>query len=180
VSGTSRDVANEEEIWLFVNGAHYAIPQAGSPQVCDPMAVLTPEGNIEGCENCGVSGWGGTIIPGPINTLTVLDTVLIGQPAGSIFSLFICSQHGDGVVDAFNVLHTAPYPNPATDVISIDLLDARNADVSLFDGSGRRMAVNATITGNTIRISTAGLPKGIYALRVQQGEAVGIHRVAVD
>jgi hypothetical protein len=180
VSGISLDAANEEEIWLFVNGAHYAIPEPGSPQVCDPMAILTPEGNIEGCQNCSVSGWGGTVIPGPITTLTIMDSVILGQPAGSIFSLFICAQHGTGMVDAFGALRTSPYPNPATEAVFIDLPDARSANVSLFDGGGRQLAVNITIVGHTVRLNTAGLPKGLYGIRVQRGEHVAMHRVAVE
>src|SRR6187402_276271 len=38
VSGISNIPPDGEEVWVYVNGAHYAIPAAGDPQVCDPLA----------------------------------------------------------------------------------------------------------------------------------------------
>lgn len=180
VSGISQDVSNAEEVWLYVNGAHYTIPVPGLPQACDPMAVLTPNGDIAACSNCSVSGWGGTTIPGPITTLTVLDTVLMGMPAGSIFSLFICADHGTGAQDATTMQHASPYPNPARDVLFIDLRDVLNTHVRLFDASGRRVAITTSVVANRMSIFTAGLPSGIYALQVQQDAQLMVHQVVVE
>jgi gliding motility-associated-like protein len=99
VSGISEDPTNAEEIRLYVNGVHYAIPAAGTPNGCDPMAVLTGSGDIDACANCSVSGWNGTTIAGPISSLVVLDTLLRGAAAGSLFSLFICNGGGGGSVN---------------------------------------------------------------------------------
>ncbi len=101
-SGTSNTAPHEEEIKLYVNGIHYQIPSVGTPNGCDPMALLTPGGNLGGCVGCGVSGWNGTTIVGPITSLTVLDTVISGVPNGSIFSLFICGGGIGGTVDLGN------------------------------------------------------------------------------
>ena len=179
VSGTSQTNADIEEVWLYVNGAHYAIPEPGMPQSCDAMAVLTAEGNIAACANCSVSGWGGTVIPGPINTLTVLDTLLCGSAGGSIFSLFICAQHGNGWPDAAGMQPGYPYPNPAADAVSVRLSGVNAADVSLFDASGRCVTTGTNASANTVRMSTAALPDGIYTMRVRQGDALTVHRVVV-
>lgn len=89
-SGASNTAPSIEEIRLFVNGSHYAMPSAGSANGCDPMATLTVAGDLRGCSGCGVSGWAGTVISAPITTLTVEDVVIGGSPNGSLFSLWIC------------------------------------------------------------------------------------------
>jgi gliding motility-associated-like protein len=91
-SGISDGVGTREEIKLKLNGFHYKIPTVGSNNGCDPLGVLTIDGNVGPCNNCVVSGWNGTTITGNISTLTVIDTVLNGQPAGALFSLFICNN----------------------------------------------------------------------------------------
>ena len=178
-SGLSRDPSNAEEIWLYVNGNHYAIPEAGDQQVCDALAVLTPEGNIAACANCSVSGWGGTLIPGPISTLTVQDTVLIGAPAGAIFSLFLCGSGGIGVGELNSAFAAHPYPQPAQDAIYLDLSGSANAQVLLYDANGKLVSSTMATLSNTVRVSTADLPDGIYSLRVQQGDALTVHRIVV-
>jgi hypothetical protein len=91
-SGASCSGIDCEEIRLTINGAHYPMVSVGSNNACDPMAVLTGAGDLQGCGGCGVSGWSGTNITGfPISTLTVQDFVLGGIPNGSLFSLFICN-----------------------------------------------------------------------------------------
>jgi hypothetical protein len=91
ISGASNTAPSIEEVRLHINGAHYAMAAPGSANACDPMAVLTPAGDLQGCPGCGVSGWANTNITGfPISTLTVEDFVLGGAPNGSLFSLWIC------------------------------------------------------------------------------------------
>lgn len=101
-SGISYDPSNEEIFKLYVNGSHYAIPNAGTNNACDPMAVLTVSGDIIGCNNCGVSGWNGTSITGPISTIEVIDSLVMGSPNGSLFSLFICAGTGTGSLTHLN------------------------------------------------------------------------------
>lgn len=80
-----------EEVWLFVNGAHYVIPAPGTSNGCDDLAVITVNGDI-GSLVPG-AGWNMTI-PGPITDLEVRNVMFIGDAAGSIFSLFICEGQG--------------------------------------------------------------------------------------
>ena len=91
-SGISNTPPNVEEIRLYVNGAHYAIPAPGVSNGCDPMGVLTAAGDIGGCAGCGVSGWSGTTISMPsISTFRVDDFIVGGIANGALFSLFICN-----------------------------------------------------------------------------------------
>jgi hypothetical protein len=162
VSGVSGSFGHQEEVWLYVNGAHYAIPEPGSPQGCDPMAVLTPNGNIGPCINCTVSGWGGTVIPGPITTFTVLDTVLSGTPAGAIFSLFMCAQLSTGVPELEQPLPLVVYPDPVVDQLALQSGTAVVQNVSISDMSGREvLRMDGPGSGN---IDVAHLLPGQYVL----------------
>lgn len=93
-SGLTGDgFGNLEIASLYVNGTHYAIPAQGTPNGCDPMAILTADGDIAG--NGDVSGWLGTTITGSISTLEVRDSLISGSPGGMLFSLFFCEPDYD-------------------------------------------------------------------------------------
>lgn len=91
-SGLSNSSPSIERIVLRKNGVHYAIPVPGVANGCDPMAVLTGGGDVEGCAGCGVSGWSGTRIGGPISQMVVVDSVISGSPNGAIFSIFFANN----------------------------------------------------------------------------------------
>lgn len=84
-----------ELIRLYVNGQHYKLSGASAPSVCNPfspLAVLTEDGDITGCDECGAADWKGTVITGDISTLTVLDSCTFGYGNGTKFSLDICGN----------------------------------------------------------------------------------------
>ena len=89
VSGLSSSDVYYEELILEVNGHHYSITPHGTQNECEPLAVFTPTGNIAGCEGCSGAGINGIKIEGPIYTLTVIDSVFKGEPAGVVFGLFM-------------------------------------------------------------------------------------------
>lgn len=89
-SGISKVVGSTEEIIIYVNGEHYQVKEVGEENNCDDLGIITSKGNIGVPENTSVGGWVGTIIDGPIEQLEIKDTVIVGQPAGALFSLFIC------------------------------------------------------------------------------------------
>ena len=88
-SGVSTSDVYNEEVVLEVNGHHYMLKKKGTLNNCEEMAVLTPWGNITGCDGCSGSGWNNTRIEGPIYTLTIVDSVLLGEPAGVLFGLYM-------------------------------------------------------------------------------------------
>lgn len=91
-SGLSNSGPSVEKIVLRKNGVHYAIPLPGVANGCDAMALLTVEGDVTGCAGCGVSGWSGTRIGGPISQMVVVDTVISGAPNGALFSIFFANN----------------------------------------------------------------------------------------
>lgn len=167
-SGISSDPANDEIVVVMVNNMHYAISAPGTANACDPMAVLTPSGDVGGCSNCGVSGWNGTPVSGPISTLTVIDSVLMGAPAGSLFSLFICPVDpktgiGEMPASAFNV-----YPNPAADQLSLTGI-ANGTPFSITDATGRIVLTGTTGSGP---VDISALASGLYAVILPDARAV--------
>lgn len=154
---------HKEEIRLFVNEVHYAIPSAGTLNGCDPMAVLTDEGNIVACPNCPLSGWMGTTINGPISSLTVLDTVYYGNPAGTIFSLFIC----DSLVGAFEHETTTQYqffPNPLVNqsILKFPASDS-NTTFKLFNINGQTVYTDTKIKNGEVILYGEGFLPGVYS-----------------
>jgi hypothetical protein len=88
-SGLSSSSVYHEEVIIDVNGHHYPIAAVGSKNSCEELAALTANGNITGCNECSASGWNNTRIEGPIYTLTVTDSVILGEPAGALFALYM-------------------------------------------------------------------------------------------
>lgn len=88
-SGLSTSEHYNEEAIIEVNGHHYKITEAGTKNSCEDMAIVTSGGNITGCDGCSGSGWNGTRIEGPIYTLTIIDSVIFGEPAGILFAMYM-------------------------------------------------------------------------------------------
>ncbi len=88
-TGLSSSSVYDEEMIVYVNGEHYSIPEPGTLNSCEKLAYLSNSGNVTGCYECSTSGWNGTHIEGPIYTLTILDSVIKGEPAGALFALYM-------------------------------------------------------------------------------------------
>ncbi len=89
---------------------------------------------------------------------------------------------GNGVSDKTTGI-IAVYPNPAVSQVTIDLtgveLSSAGALAILFDVQGRKV-VEQTITGRITRMPVAGLPKGMYFLKVENRESYVISRLVVE
>lgn len=88
ISGISYLDWGKELVRLYVNGQHYPV-SFGSKLNCDPLAVLTSDGDLTGCYPCGASAWGDITIKGSISKLTVLDSCAWGYGNGVKTSLDI-------------------------------------------------------------------------------------------
>ena len=63
------------------------------------------------------------------------------------------------------------YPNPAKELLYVTMPEVNPVELSVFDVIGRKMEIQFIQNGNNISILTAGLPNGLYTLRLQ---AVGV------
>lgn len=173
-SGISNDAGGTEEVALYVNGLHYAIPSPGAASSCDAMAVLSPAGNIRGCTGCSVSGWKETVISGPIALLTVKDSVITGLPNGSIFSLFICT--GEVGLEEYGTgpgyrLFPQPLRHEATLQINRPLNDATLIIYNLY---GQPVKQLPHLSGNNIPLRREELPAGIYSLQLTEDRKISV------
>ncbi len=150
------------EMSIYRNDAHYPVLSAGSAHTCEPLALLTPSGNIVGCNNCPNSGWNGTLINGPISKLVIYDSILEGRGA-SFFSLFFCKYNFTDVDELAvgGAITVAPHPFKENTVFTLAFA-ARSASLEVYNSIGQRVKVLNDIEGDHFTLSREGLPAGIY------------------
>jgi hypothetical protein len=148
-SGISNN-SSQEVVVLNVNGLHYSIPFTGSLNSCDPLAMLTSSGDIIGCPGCGVSGWNGTTISGPITSLSVLDSTISGVPNGAIFSLFFCDSLATNVEQNEIKDRYQLFPNPfSTQTVLHSDNYLYNSTLTVNNYLGQTVMQIKNITGQT-------------------------------
>lgn len=178
-SGISEALATHlEHMRLFINGAHYAVPAPGVALSCDAFGVVTPDGDLGPCSNCSVSGMGQILLPGPISSLTVQDTVLLGEPGGAIFSLFICGAF-NGIPANSTSTDLLLFPNPATTSISLPEVVGPTVTVEILDPQGRMVHRVQRSHGDRSPLNVSDLPRGTYVL-VMHGTSTTYHKLVLD
>ncbi|HKR04948.1 MAG TPA: T9SS type A sorting domain-containing protein [Bacteroidia bacterium] len=159
-----------EEIYLLVNGLHYAIPTLANMNVCEPMAVLTAAGNIGGCVTCGGSGCSGLDIPGPVSTITVVDSVITGDPNGTVFSIFICDSIQTGIDNLAGENKVLLFPNPLNNSLNITTAETGLLEIIVYDVVSNRLIQRSFL--NSTSLNTEPLAKGIYLYEVRSKNGV--------
>ncbi len=84
-----------------------------------------------------------------------------------------------GVENLFTQEAVRVYPNPATDVIHVQLENQSPATVKMLDVTGRIVAELNSIS-SLCEINTAHLPKGLYIITILQNDAVSSHKIMVN
>lgn len=150
-----------EFIEIFINDEFYPIQSPGNPSNCDDLAILTSNGNITGCENCFASGWTDTYITGIISKIEVSNKVLVGDPQGSLFSIFIFN----GITStANNTLDQQIdfFPNPTNGTLKINAQNILSGTIKIHDINGsliNKFKINSDHQ-NTIQLDH--LREGMY------------------
>lgn len=68
------------------------------------------------------------------------------------------------------------YPNPATDLLTVELNGPKSAILSVFSIIGEEVSCRQIFSGkNSVELN--GLAKGIYVFRIQSGNTVSTHRI---
>ncbi len=177
-SGISNITGAQEVVVLTLNGTHFPVPNIGIPNGCDSLATLTPSGNIGGCSGCSASGWSNTTISGPITSLSVLDSVISGVPAGVIFSLYICNSTTVGINEAnFSKLNV--FPNPADDLLTIEGINLQTANISMINIFGQKVFINQSIQTDYTLIDCSDLSTGIYFISIEINGQVETRKVVI-
>lgn len=84
----------------------------------------------------------------------------------------------NGIVEVTTLPLFSIYPNPATDHIVLSPLAAGEYSAQLFDANGR-LAYSASALNGETSINTTSFAKGVYMLKVKQGENVKSEKVIV-
>jgi hypothetical protein len=171
-SGTSDINGHYEEVMIYVNGKHHRLHSPGRKNACEELALVNEKGNVVGCKDCSVSGWNGTKIKGPITTLMIVDTVISGEPNGTVFSLFMGEAYVEPVdthhTNITNTLTNYAYhlsEGSAGKEMVIESMQLENSDVILKDQQGNFIPLHfQVIEKNRVVIDISDLPKGEYIL----------------
>ena len=84
-----------------------------------------------------------------------------------------------GVENLFTNEAIRVYPNPASEVVKVQLENQDAATVQMLDVTGRVVAEKITTSGET-EINTASLAQGMYIIRVHQNGTVSNHKIIVN
>jgi len=82
---------------------------------------------------------------------------------GALIPLPLVTTSTDGLPEGASISF---FPNPATDILMLQLENLDVRQVRLHDLSGREIPVRYTQGGDTIRIPVSGLPTGTYVMTV--------------
>lgn len=126
-----------------------------------------------------------TVVPGPSRLGAVnFFAYAGGGTAVPTFYLddIMFMQMGNVSVNDVQASVTSIYPNPVTDLVTIDLVTRTgNAIVSLLDLTGRTLREGVQFQQNGVHaragLSLTGLPGGVYLVRIQDGSTELVRRV---
>jgi len=73
----------------------------------------------------------------------------------------------------------AVYPNPATDMLSVDLstVEAENITITLVDMTGKTIAVQQNAAASVAQFDLSAFAKGMYQVRITDGSSVSVRKV---
>ncbi len=134
---------------------------------------------------------------------TLLDSNVLGKTVGQKSTIGIADFNADGKpdfivgnslgglnffsstqIDPSSVVESGTklldwkvYPNPARDMVWIDLQNGSKGTLEVYSSDGRLM-VQAQVDGKT-QVKLEGLSQGIYLLRMSSGERISTKRIAV-
>ncbi len=101
-------------------------------------------------------------------TVTISDKPGSGNPLEGGFDKFEITEGPTSVADAGTEINPAYYPNPFTDLLTIDLTELNELSdlrIIIYDITGREVYRNM-LTPSRISINTENWSKGIYSVRI--------------
>lgn len=169
--------------------ANVVIP-SGLTTCYDAAQVLTVAGN--GTTFIVESGGNITLVAG--NKISMLDGTKVysggylhgyittnGTFCGSMLAPMVATTENSEltkIVEATKNHLIKVYPNPTTDIVIVELIDAGlEANVTVYSMVGGKLLQRELKGDNKFQFSLAGRPVGIYLVRVQAGEQSEIAKV---
>jgi hypothetical protein len=72
------------------------------------------------------------------------------------------------------------FPNPAKSFFSVGASDLKNMQVSVYNNLGQLINLAHTAQNNSIIFNVAGLPKGIYYVRLNNGQTNEVRKILIE
>ncbi len=177
--------------WGILNGERTTVVVNADPRLFITGSPVPTGGSFQSpVFNVGINGIVGTSAPINLAVLAyVFNRSISAEDADSTDNLIINpyvweKQYGASVADLTYNENISAHPNPANDVLNVNLLFAAGKDiqVELFDLSGKIASKkeNTTVVSPTYhKLDVSGLEKGIYILKVTNGDAVSTSKVSI-
>lgn len=94
-------------------------------------------------------------------------------------------QYGASVASTNFTNNIAAYPNPAVDVLTVELASAENnaVTIELMDLSGKVVTRQENVTmvnANQYKVDLTGIEKGLYIVKVTNGDEISTTKVTVS
>lgn len=71
------------------------------------------------------------------------------------------------------------YPNPAVNNITVELGNAQNAQIAVYDLTGRKILTQAVSGQNNVSINVANLTPGFYTMTVNDGQKISSSKFSI-
>lgn len=120
---------------------------------------------------------GGIMLSGnPVNPDVIYNPVaeyfLNGTPDSGTVYTFTPRKNPVGVNQVLSSgIEVLIYPNPFTDILTVNIGDATPADVKVTDATGK-LVYTGSINGSEIKLNTADYKQGVYFVRVSTSEGI--------
>ena len=158
-----------EEARIYINGQHYKIKQLGTQNSCgEGLCILTPNGDLRPCMECGGSGTSGIRIKGPVSTLTVECKIIMGEPMGFVAGVWF---GGKATNQETLTSYTATLGDNAAGMGKELVLEGNlgNAEIRIKDSQGKPITLSyRSIESNRIVLDFTDVPAGEYLLEIEQ------------
>ena len=113
----------------------------------------------------------------PTETTTYTVTATTMQGCTSSAEITIVVDACNGIADNQNTLNCTVYPNPASDILNIDLPNVPNADVQIFNTTGQLMIAQKATATTSINVSD--FAKGLYYVSITADEKSYLQKIIV-
>ncbi|MDX1446893.1 T9SS type A sorting domain-containing protein, partial [Lishizhenia sp.] len=109
-----------------------------------------------------------------------LQTVIVTDDNGCEVTASVTTVVGLDDVNPLNAVKV--YPNPATDILNIDITELNNVtlNIALYDNTGRLVTSLSGAQNQVVQFNTSELARGLYTLKLQNGKVLKSIKVVVQ
>ena len=77
------------------------------------------------------------------------------------------------------ITKTVVYPNPASDRVTLEMANVKDATVQFYSSTGQLLNLNSVLHDGKMTFNTASLSPGVYYLNITQNGNVEVHKVVI-